>query len=61
MTIKPLTKRDVQAARRAWKYTLEQGPKRQATMLALWASVWAEPLMRAAEDQVKRTPPNPDT
>lgn len=57
-----LTKADLQAARRSWKKVqAEPDPNSQTIGVLLWASVWAEALMRTAEDQIKREPPNPDT
>lgn len=46
--IKPLTEADLKAARRSWEHLLTLDPKVQMTAGAMWASVWAEPLMRAA-------------
>jgi hypothetical protein len=59
--MKPLTEADLKAARRSWNKLLDLEPGPSPTAVALWASVWAEPLMRAAEDQVRREPPDPDT
>jgi hypothetical protein len=50
MTVKPLTAADLASARTSWQALLDRvcDSQSQANAVAVWASIWAEPLMRAA-------------